>query len=111
MDVRRIISDRLFLNKIWQSFKFATSKLSPDFKYDINNIKVENLSLVDKWILGKFETCIAAINKAFVDYEFGKLTLAFQQFWLYEFCDVYLEAIKPVFYQESANTIPTQTVL
>jgi len=106
MDVKRMISNRLFMNKIWNSFKFAMTNIPTDFKYDISELKVDNLPLVDRWILSKLENLIATMNKQLEEFKFGELTIAFSNFWLYEFCDVYLEAIKPRMRSATEARIP-----
>ena len=95
MDVKRMISNRMFMNKIWNSFKFAMTNIPNDFKYDLAELKSANLLLVDSWILSKLEHLITHMNKYLEEYKFGELTILFNNFWLYELCDVYLEAIKP----------------
>jgi len=50
------------------------------------------------------------MNKCLEEYKFGELTMAFNQFWLYEFCDVYLEAIKPRF-REGRDSRTPQLIL
>lgn len=105
MDVKRIISDRLFLNKIWNSFKFTFTELGPkmppkipqDFVYDASKLNYDALPLVDKWILGRLDYCIENMIRCLENYRFGELTMYFKDFWYYELCDIYLEAIKPVF--------------
>jgi valyl-tRNA synthetase len=42
---------------------------------------------------------IADTNTAFKDYQFQQCTTAIYNFWLYDLCDVYLEATKRVFYK------------
>lgn len=95
MDVGRMISNRLFMNKIWNSFKLAISNIPTDFKYDITELKPESLPLVDKWILSKLEYLVTQMNSHLKEFKFGELTILFSNFWIYEFCDIYLEAIKP----------------
>jgi len=44
--------------------------------------------------------CVELCNKGFQEYDFPGITTAIYNFWLYELCDVYLEAIKPIMYGE-----------
>jgi len=111
LDVEKIINWRLFGNKIWQSFRFATLKFPKDFKYQLSSLNHASLSLIDQWILHKLNVCMREMQKLMADYNFGQATIAFHQYWLYELCDVYLEAIKPVFLRQNYDTTPTTTVL
>ncbi|RZF33102.1 hypothetical protein LSTR_LSTR009831 [Laodelphax striatellus] len=54
-------------------------------------------SPVDLWILSRLSAAVEACNKAFENYELPGATTACYNLWLYDLCDVYLEAIKPVF--------------
>jgi len=47
-------------------------------------------SLADKWILSRLAYCTKMCNDGFEEYGFSKVTTACYNFWLYEFCDVYL---------------------
>jgi len=40
---------------------------------------------------------IQSVNENFRDYVFGEAVRVIYAFWLYDFCDVYLEATKPIF--------------
>lgn len=99
LDVKKIIALRQFCNKIWNSFKFASMKFTADFVYDPNFV-LQNYSAlhrIHKWILSRLHSAIRDFDAAIEKYRFGDSTSAFQQFWLYDFCDVYLEATKPMF--------------
>nr|CAH0113327.1 unnamed protein product [Daphnia galeata] len=52
---------------------------------------------MDKWILSCLSTAVSACNAGFQQYDFSRATSAIYNFFLYELCDVYLEAVKPVF--------------
>jgi valyl-tRNA synthetase len=51
---------------------------------------------MDKWILSRLANAIEECHQGFTTYDFSRATNAIHAFWLYDFCDVYLEAIKPV---------------
>jgi valyl-tRNA synthetase len=54
----------------------------------------DTYSLLDRWILSRLSQCVRAVNESMRDYIFPNVTTALYQFWLYEFCDVYLEYTK-----------------
>jgi valyl-tRNA synthetase len=53
-------------------------------------------SLVEQWILHKLNLAAAEINTQLAERNFMSATSAAYQFWLYELCDVYIEAMKPM---------------
>src|SRR5690349_15941478 len=52
----------------------------------------------DQWILSRLSECVQRVDRGFMAYHFQQVTTALHTFWLYEFCDVYLESVKPVLY-------------
>ena len=113
LDVKRIIGWRTFCNKIWQSYKFAISKFSKDFNYDAKTIQdYDSLLFLNKWILAALNRSIGKVNAALAAYEFADATTGFHSFWLYEFCDVYIEGTKNIFKTGTQKEISeTLTVL
>lgn len=53
---------------------------------------------LDKWILSRLSYCVQQCEEGIASYTFPQSTTAIFNFWLYEFCDVYLEGVKPVLY-------------
>lgn len=96
LNINKIVSYRQFCNKIWQTFKFTKPKIDliTDFSKPLNPIKQ---NFLNSWILAKLNKAITDINSNFDKYALGEAANAFYNFWLYELCDVYLEATKPVF--------------
>lgn len=99
LDVKRIVAYRQFCNKIWNSFKLSIGKLDYAITYDQNSLIFEKLCFINQWILVKLNNCINIVNESFKNYEFGEAANKFYSFWYYEFCDVYLEAIKTTLYE------------
>jgi valyl-tRNA synthetase len=103
LNINRIISYRKFCNKIWNSFKFATDKFVFIKKFDTSLINPLSESFLNSWILCKLNKTIRQVNESFEKYTLGEATNAFYNFWLYELCDIYLEATKPLFSNGSAE--------
>ena len=61
-------------------------------------------SLVETWILHRLNVAIKEANAGFANFSLPQATTACFNFWLYELCDVYLEAIKPI--MQAADTVP-----
>ena len=95
LDIKRIISYRLFCNKIWNSVLYALRYCDATF-VPAKDLSALGLGLVDKWILSRLNATIRDANRAFAEYEFGTLANSLYDFWLKEFCDVYIEISKAV---------------
>ncbi|XP_058515674.1 probable valine--tRNA ligase, cytoplasmic, partial [Ochotona princeps] len=58
------------------------------------NIVYEDLQWIDRWILHRLATTCAEVEKAFASYAFADVVTAVYGFFLYDFCDYYLEIVK-----------------
>jgi len=95
----RIKGYRNFANKIWNASRFALMNLGD---YNPDQIDSERISpsLVDRWILSRLHRLIKEVEEAFGEYKFNELAHLIYQFIWHEFCDWYLELIKPILYQK-----------
>jgi valyl-tRNA synthetase len=112
LDVMKVFYYRTFCNKIWNAVKFALQSLKdfvPTSFEEIShpNINQDLITFSDKWILSRLENSIKTSNDAFKNFEFSVYTNACYNFWLFEFCDVYVEASKPIM-QVSGNETDEQ---
>lgn len=96
LDIKRVEGYRHFCNKLWNAVKFTLMTLGPDFVPNPTNDLTGSESKVDLWILSCLWTTTDEVNKGFENYDFPKSTNACYHFWLYQLCDLYLEALKPV---------------
>lgn len=101
-----------FANKIWNAAKFITNSLADDDKvrefcfevfeknheYNSNLLKIE-----DKWILNKFDKLVADVSKNLDNYDLGIALDKIYSFIWNEFCDWYIEMVKPRIYSEDEN--------
>ncbi|RUS79192.1 hypothetical protein EGW08_013050, partial [Elysia chlorotica] len=102
-DITHAESRKRFCNKIWQSFKFVQSKLESDFT-PAEQFKLSGFEgSTDLWILSRLSHMVESCDVHFESYDLHLVTASLQQFWYQEFCDVYLEAIKPVFADEQED--------
>jgi valyl-tRNA synthetase len=92
---------RHFANKIWNASRFALMNLG-DYKIDeMGPVSDPNdFSLPDRWIRGRLNEVIRETQKALGNYKFNEATHTLYQFIWHEFCDWYLELIKPYLYQD-----------
>jgi len=102
-----------FVNKLWNAARFTLMNLedfSPDLSSSIPG--KENLTLADRWILSRTATLIQQVENQIAGYDFDQLAGSLYQFVWHEFCDWYLELVKPVLYgEDKAARGRTQAVL
>ncbi|EKM74711.1 hypothetical protein AGABI1DRAFT_65441 [Agaricus bisporus var. burnettii JB137-S8] len=96
LEILRVEGYRKFCNKIFNATKFAMLKLDESFVPQPNNKPTGKESLVEKWILHKLNVAATEINQHLTDRNFMAATTSAYNFWLYELCDVYIEAMKPM---------------
>jgi valyl-tRNA synthetase len=94
----RLAGYRNFANKIWNASRFTLSNLQG---YDPHRPagKVEP-TLADRWILSRANQAIFQVRQGLDSYKFNEAASAVYQFLWHEFCDWYIELIKPVLYQD-----------
>ncbi len=90
---------RNFINKIWNASRFLFMNLE-GYNSDIAAEK-ETLSTYDKWILTKLNRTIKEVQESIEAYEFDKAASSIYQFFWAEYCDWYLELVKPVLYGDN----------
>lgn len=104
LDIKRIEGYRNFCNKLWNAIKFTMMTLKDDFKPNpANQILTGSESKMDLWILSCAHQATKTVNESFVNYQFAEITDILYDFWLYKFCNTYLECIKPITQAEQDN--------
>lgn len=104
LDINRVEGYRHFCNKIWNATRFALMSLGETFRPEAVFPGPKKEALMDWWILSRLSAAIELCNMGFKSYNFPQITTAIYNFWLYEFCDVYLESLKPVFQGSDTET-------
>ena len=94
----RVESARNFANKIWNASRFVMMNLDKEVmnKY----ADCTEYSLADKWILSKMNTLVKEVTENMDKFELGIALQKVYDFMWTEFCDWYIELVKPVFYGE-----------
>lgn len=94
----RVESSRNFANKIWNASRFVMMNLDKEL---MNKYKDSTeYSLADKWILSEMNTLVKEVTENMDKFELGIAMQKVYDFMWTEFCDWYIELIKPVFYGE-----------
>jgi valyl-tRNA synthetase len=94
MSEKRVEGYRNFINKLWNAARFSLMHLAKAVALPPR----DRLSVPDRWILSRLYRLIAETSRALDDYRFNDAAATLYQFVWHEFCDWYLEAIKPALY-------------
>ncbi|MGA3157832.1 MAG: valine--tRNA ligase, partial [Steroidobacteraceae bacterium] len=93
-DLGRVGGYRNFCNKLWNAARFVLMKIESGAETDAAGAM--ELSSADRWIRSRLGDTIAKVDTAFAEYRFDFAATALYEFTWYEFCDWYLELVKPV---------------
>jgi valyl-tRNA synthetase len=94
----RIEGYRHFVNKIWNAARFSLSHFE-DIKSTDQSLEPPQ-DLINCWIISRMNRVILTVEQGIKEYRFNESAHELYQFIWHEFCDWYLELIKPVLYQE-----------
>ena len=87
---------RNFANKLWNATRFALVTLDrADGPPAGATVSMDDAPLVDRWILTRLHRTVHAVEDALAGYRFNALADALYDFAWRDYCDWYLEAIKP----------------
>ena len=94
----RVEASRNFANKVWNASRFIMMHLGDN---TITEPAYEELKEADKWILSKVNTLAKEVTENMEKYELGVAVQKINDFIWTEFCDWYIEIVKPrLFAQE-----------
>jgi valyl-tRNA synthetase len=89
---------RNFCNKLWNAARFALSNLEGRLEAtppETETIDPATLSLADRWMLTRLADAVGAVDEALSSYQFSLYAQSVYSLLWRDFCDWYLEAIKP----------------
>ncbi len=89
----RIAGYRNFSTKIWNGCKFLEfNECISELDTDLNFINLQ----INKWIIKNFNQLNSKVKKSIVEYKFNDAADALYQFIWRDYCDWYIEFIKPI---------------
>ena len=99
----RVEASRNFANKVWNASRFIMMN-DPDNKIKATDERPVNLTDADKWILSKMNGLIKEVTDNMEKYELGIAVAKLNDFIWEEFCDWYIEMVKPRLYNDADET-------
>ena len=96
----RIEGYRHFVNKLWNASRFTLMNLEG---VEAAGLLPEPRRLADRWMLSRLQEIVRRVSEALDSYYFNEAASVLYQFTWHEFCDWYLEMIKPVLYGDDEN--------
>lgn len=97
----RVESSRNFANKIWNASRFIMMNLD---KADSSDVALLELASADKWILSKLNTLAKDVTENMENYDLGVAVQKIYDFIWEEFCDWYIEMVKPRLWNDEDTT-------
>ncbi len=94
----RVENSRNFANKVWNASRFIMMNMGEDAKSAIHQPAPEGLEPVDHWILSKFNKTVKEVTDNMDHFELGIAVQKVYDFIWDEFCDWYIEMVKPRLY-------------
>jgi valyl-tRNA synthetase len=92
-DLNRVAGNRNFCNKLWNAARFVM--LSVERGASVPPA-ASGYSVADRWIRSRLGETIRTVERSFSEYRFDFAAAALYEFTWHEFCDWYLEIVKPV---------------
>lgn len=100
--LERVEASRNFANKVWNASRFIMMNFE---KAEVpESIDMNSLTGADKWILSKVNTLAKDVTENMEKYELGIAVQKIYDFIWEEFCDWYIEMVKPRLYNEEDET-------
>ena len=98
----RVEASRNFANKVWNASRFIMMNLE---KAEVpGEMDLAELTGADKWILSKVNTLAKDVTENMDKYELGIAVQKVYDFIWEEFCDWYIEMVKPRLYSDTDST-------
>jgi valyl-tRNA synthetase len=99
-DEKRIETGKFFANKIWNAAKLVQMRLGDEDLTRVRESALE-LTLADRWILSRYANAVKDVTRNLKTYRFNEAANALYHFAWNEYCDWYLELVKPRWTEEA----------
>jgi valyl-tRNA synthetase (EC 6.1.1.9) len=96
----KLEASRNFANKVWNAFRFVMMNF--DDNADFSKVDSKKFTTADKWILSRINTVAREVTENLERFELGIALQKIYDFIWDEFCDWYIELVKPRLYDQEA---------
>jgi valyl-tRNA synthetase len=105
----RMEGSRAFATKLWNATRFVLMRVGAGAP---SEYRKEELSLADRWILSRSQRIIREVDQALGSYRFDQAADLLYHFVWHQFCDWYIEFVKPTFHEAQGEGLePSRSVL
>ncbi|MEO0519808.1 MAG: valine--tRNA ligase, partial [Cyanobacteria bacterium P01_A01_bin.116] len=106
-------ASRNFTNKLWNASRFVMMNLGGHTPSDLGvpGTGGTQLELADKWILSRYHQTIARVRDQLDGYGMGEASKELYEFTRGDFCDWYIELVKPRLYGDGDTKRTAQQTL
>ena len=98
----RVENSRNFANKVWNASRFIMMNIEKAAQS--GEVALDRLTMADKWIVSKVNTLTMEVTENLDKYELGIALQKVYDFIWEEFCDWYIEMVKPRLYNGEDDT-------
>jgi valyl-tRNA synthetase len=116
----RMQSGRAFANKIWNAarFLFVNLEKTSGGDFSLDNLSAPaireaapyaidgEVSLIDRWIFSRIESATRNIDDELEEFRFHEAAHVIYHFFWGDFCDWYIEWVKPLLTRDASRAIP-----
>ena len=102
--MERVEASRNFANKVWNASRFIMMNLPEDADLDMAELDPAKLTDADRWILSKVNSLAREVTVNMDNFELGIAVQKVYDFIWEEFCDWYIEMVKPRLYNKEDET-------
>ncbi len=98
----KIEASRNFANKVWNASRFVLMNFDENLEF--SKVNPARFTIADKWILSRLNTIIKEVTENLEKFESGIGLQKIYEFIWEEFCDWYIELVKPRLYDRESDT-------
>lgn len=104
-------ASRNFTNKLWNASRFVMMNLGGQSPADLGLPDANHLELADRWILSRYNRVVQSVRGHLDAYGMGEASKDLYEFIWGDFCDWYIELVKPRFQTEGTSKHTAQQTL
>lgn len=106
--MERVEASRNFANKLWNASRFVFMNIDEEIMNGVTRGSVEkNMTLADKWIISRANNVVKEVTDNMDKFDLGIAAQKIYDFAWSEYCDWYIEIVKPRLYSDDKEAKQT----